>query len=194
MSSKKNETFSANSFCATRRKLIAGAIAASARTFAYAAEPNTARPQPGDILVFADGEQRGATVAPGSIGLTDSPKFAYPKDPATGIVRDGSRLNLLLLVRVPPEQIEAETQTFAADGILAYSAICTHYGCQITLREANSKGVVCNCHGSTFDVTNKGAIVVGPATRRLAALPLKLVEETLVVAAGFSGRLGPPTE
>ncbi|HIE72406.1 MAG TPA: (2Fe-2S)-binding protein, partial [Planctomycetes bacterium] len=52
--------------------------------------------------------------------------------------------------------------------------------------------LVCNCHGSTFDAGKNGEIVVGPATRRLAILPLKMADGNVTVAGGFSGRLGPP--
>jgi len=43
-------------------------------------------------------------------------------------------------------------------------------------------------------VGNSGEIIGGPATRRLAVLPIKSAEGVLTVAAGFIGRLGPPQQ
>ncbi len=128
------------------------------------------------------------------ITIGQTPLFAFPMDPATQVVRDGAPFNRVLLVRLAAGEISPRTRPHAAEGVLAYSAICTHYGCLITLLAKDQRGVTCNCHGSTFDAGNNGEIVVGPATRRLAFLPLKAVDGALVVAAGFSGRLGPPQQ
>lgn len=154
----------------------------------------TARPQPGDVLVYADGDSKGQPVKVSDIAEKAHPRFAYPMEAATNTVRDGSRINLVLLVKLKADDIGEKARPDAAQGVLAYSAVCTHYGCQITVTHQDGRSVVCNCHGSTFDAGNNGEIVVGPATRRLAVLPLKAADGVLVVAAGFSGRLGPPQQ
>lgn len=179
--------------------MLCGALALAleplAGTVAHAApDPRDARPQPGDVLVFAEGERAGKQVTIADCSVGQAPQFAFPMDPATQVVRDGAPFNRVLLVRLAIEQISPRTLPHAADGVLAYSAICTHYGCQITLLAKDQRGITCNCHGSTFDAGNNGEIVVGPATRRLAFLPLTAVDGALVVAAGFSGRLGPPQQ
>jgi rieske iron-sulfur protein len=178
-------------FCGGLALALEQLVAPSARA---AAEPRNVRPQPGDFLVFAEGERAGKQVLVADCAVGQAPQFAFPMDPATQVVRDGAPFNRVLLVRLAADEISARTRPHAADGVLAYSAICTHYGCQITLLAKDQRGVTCNCHGSTFDAGNNGEIVVGPATRRLAFLPLKTVEGALVVAAGFSGRLGPPQQ
>ncbi len=178
-----------------RRSLLAGAAALALAPQALAqANPRTMKPQPGDVLVFGDGERKGQAVNVADIQAGQHPKFAFPMDAATQTVRDGSRINMVLLVRLDPKDISEKTRPHAAEGVLAYSALCTHYGCQVTVAHPNGHSVVCNCHGSTFDAGNNGEIVAGPATRRLAVLPLKAVDGALVVAAGFSGRLGPPQQ
>ena len=58
--------------------------------------------------------------------------LAWPMDPETRRVRNGSRLNKVLLLRLDPEGFDAETQERAADGVVGYSAICPHTGCDVT--------------------------------------------------------------
>ena len=52
-------------------------------------------------------------------------------DPADGTVRSGSRLNQVILLRLDPETLSAETRARAADGVVAYTSICTHTGCDV---------------------------------------------------------------
>lgn len=184
--------------CECRRAMMTGALALAVAPFAPAAQaevnPRTARPQAGDRFVFMTGERKGEPIKPADLKVGEAPTLAYPVDAASGTVRDGARTNLLLLVRLDPKDIGPAMQANAADGVVAYSAICTHYGCPITQLHASGGKVVCNCHGSTFDAGNNGENVVGPATRRLAVLPLKAADGDIVVAAGFSGPLGPPQQ
>jgi nitrite reductase/ring-hydroxylating ferredoxin subunit len=46
----------------------------------------------------------------------------------------------------------------------AFSAICTHLGCEVT--SATAKAILCTCHDSEFS-TSDGARVAGPASRPL---------------------------
>lgn len=179
-----------------RRSLLTSAAALLLSPFSPALAQANARmmkPQAGDGLVFAHGPRKGEPVMVDDLKVGDHPTSAYPRDPS-GTMRDGSRINLLILVRLRPEDLAEKALARAAEGVVAYSAVCTHYGCPITLTHTDGKAVVCTCHGSTFDVSNNGEIVAGPATRRLANLPLKAVDGALVVAAGFSGQLGPPQQ
>ena len=50
-------------------------------------DPRSARPQEGDRLVYADGEQKGKPVAPDSLPLGGPPANAYAQDAASGTVR-----------------------------------------------------------------------------------------------------------
>ena len=111
-------------------------------------------------------------------------------DPATNTVRDGSRLNKVLLLRLDPEGFDAETKEHAADGVVAYSAICVHTGCDVTGWDPSHQLLQCPCHYSTYDPKEAAKVVSGPAPRRLPALPLKTVDGRLVVAKPFTGRAG----
>jgi rieske iron-sulfur protein len=149
-----------------------------------------AAPQADDLLVFAYGERAGQVIAPADLGLGSKQALAYPMHPGTRRVRDGSRLNQLIVVRLPPEKLTEETRMRAADGVVAYSGVCTHTGCDVTDWYGEVLRFKCPCHESEFDPTDAARVVGGPAPWQLAALPLKLVDGGLAVAGPFEGRVG----
>lgn len=150
----------------------------------------SAAPQEGDALVFAYGERAGQIVAPADVALGAKQLLAYPMHVATRRVRDGTRLNQLILVRLPADKLSEETRARAADGVVAYSGVCTHTGCDVTDWYGDVQRFKCPCHESEFDPADSARVVGGPAPLPLAALPLKIVDGALVVAAGFEGRVG----
>src|SRR4029077_19596660 len=138
--------------------------------------PRSQRPQSGDRFVSRTGDQTGQVVKVADIPVGGPPVPAYPMDPATGLVRDGSRLNQILLVRRASADLSEETKGRAADGVVAYSGVCTHAGCDITLWKAETNRVRCPCHESEFDPKDAGRVVGGPAPRRLPRIPVKIVD------------------
>lgn len=96
-------------------------------------------------------------------------------------------------------QLPPERATWAPEGILAYSKICTHAGCAIALYRKPTfpvtepkPALVCPCHYSTFDPARAGAVIYGPAGRPLPQLPLMVDGAGYLRAAGnFSGPVGP---
>ena len=114
-------------------------------------------------------------------------------DPRTKVVRKGSRLNTLLVIRLDPAAFDEATSERAADGVVAYSAICAHAGCVVTeWVKASGKDVLkCPCHNSEYDPAQGGEVIFGPAPRHLAGLPLALLDRTITVAGPFAGRVGP---
>ena len=157
---------------------------------AQANDPKLARPQAGDRFVFAFGEKIGKMITPEDLRLGEPPVTAYPIDPGTGVVRDGSRLNQVLLLRLSPDDLNEETRARAADGVVAYSAVCTHANCDISVWRPAAKMLRCPCHESEFDPQASAHVSGGPAPRRLPALPLKIVDGILTAAGTFSGRVG----
>ncbi|MCB1955726.1 MAG: Rieske (2Fe-2S) protein [Rhodocyclaceae bacterium] len=183
--------------CASRRealRLCGGALAGLASglcTPAFANDdPAGARPQAGDRLVLADGEGQRAPLRLADIEAGAKPLMALPLDAASGTVRDGSRLNKLLLLRLDPASLEPSAARNAADGVVAFSAVCTHQGCNITEFSTEKGLLLCFCHFSQFRPAAGGERVAGPAPRRLPMLPLKLEGDVLVVADGFTSRPG----
>ncbi len=88
----------------------------------------------------------------------------------------------VVVVRVNPATLKLppERAGWAPEGILAYSKICTHAACAISLfrdplspsTESRGPALVCPCHYSTFDVLDGGSVEFGPAGRPLPQLPL----------------------
>jgi rieske iron-sulfur protein len=157
---------------------------------AQGAEQSSLRPQPGDQLVFADGARKGEIISIADVQPGGPQVNAFALDPAAKVVRDGSRLNKILLVHSDPESLSEDTRARAVQGIAAFSAICTHQGCEVGTWDAQTKLLWCPCHDSKYDPRDNGRVVHGPAPKRLAALPLKLVDGTLTVAGGFTGPVG----
>jgi Rieske Fe-S protein len=185
----------------TRRTVILTALAtaagAAACTPAAADEDQPGsdeRPQKADVLVFAEGEHAGEVIKPDDLKLGGPPVRAWPKDPKTSVIRKGSRLNEVLVIRLDPAELDDETRARFADGVVAYSDTCTHAGCPIDAWVKGSTGdkdvFKCFCHNSEFDPRQSAQVVFGPAPRRLAALPLSTADGSLTVTASFVGKVG----
>src|ERR1700760_1642564 len=103
----------------------------AARSNAEGEDPTEILPQIGDHFVYLTGDMEGKVVK--SADLTVGPQVqVYPADP-TGRVRDGSRLNLVILAKIDPAGASPETLARAADGVVAYSGVCTHQGCPVNM-------------------------------------------------------------
>lgn len=185
----------------TRRTLLLGALATTAclgcSPPARAGEDppgSDERPQKGDLLVFSEGEQEGKIITVADLKAGGPPLHAWPKDPSTSVVRSASRLNEILIIKLDPAELDEKTRARAVDGIIAYSAICSHAGCPVTAwvkSDVGDKEVFkCMCHNSEYDPRAGAQVVFGPAPRRLAALPLALAEGSLSVAGNFVGKVG----
>jgi Rieske Fe-S protein len=186
-----------------RRAVLSGALAVglglpllqwcprlAPEALAQAGDPKSQRPQGGDRFAFRDGVRAGAVVKTADVPAGGPPVPVFPIDAKSGVVRDGSRLNQVLLVRLGTADLDEATRARAADGIVAYSGICTHAGCDITLWKAEARRFGCPCHESEFDPKDGGRVVGGPAPRRLPGLPIKIVEGVPVASGGFTGRPG----
>jgi rieske iron-sulfur protein len=148
------------------------------------------RPKEGDLLVAVTAAANPEPLKPDDLPLDGTQTLAWPIDPETKTVRDGSRLNKVLLLRLDPEGFDAETKDHAVEGVVAYSAVCTHTGCDVINWHPDSELLECPCHYSTYNPKQGANVVSGPSPRRLPALPLKIVDGRLVVAKPFTGRAG----
>ena len=108
----------------------------------------------------------------------------------------------LVLVRLPTGDLRLPdaNRGFDAGGIVAYSKICTHAGCAISLYRAplfppndpRPPELVCPCHYSTFDPGRGGKVTFGPAGRKLPMLPIYVDARGELRARGnFDQPVGP---
>jgi rieske iron-sulfur protein len=164
-------------------------LAAPGLAFAQDDDAKRERPQPGDVLVNI------GAADPVPLNVTDIPRggpqiLAWPMDLVSKTMRDGSRLNKVLLLRLDPVSFDQATRARSADGVVAYSAICPHAGCEVSKWLADTQRLECPCHFSQYDPKMGAAVVAGPTPRPLPALPLKAVDGRLVVAKPFTARVG----
>ncbi len=138
------------------------------------AQPASERPKEEDFLVAVDSDKPHALELK-DIPIGGPPVLAWPMDPA-------SNLDALTLV--------GSTKDRAADGVVAYSAICPHAGCEVNGWVAEQQILECSCHYSHYNPREGAAVMDGPASRALPALPLKLVDGKLAVAKPFTSRVG----
>lgn len=99
----------------------------------------------------------------------------------------------LMIVRIQPDDIKDKRELeWSHDGIVAYSKICTHVGCPISLYEQQTHHVLCPCHQSTFDLSDGARVIFGPAGHALPQLRIGVNDEGFLEALGdFEEPVGP---
>jgi ubiquinol-cytochrome c reductase iron-sulfur subunit len=196
----------------TRRRLLAGAagVAGAGLTAAVVIPVAALGPgleeqlrrtpwRVGRVLV----DEQGTPLLAADI-IERSFQTAFPQGAGTA-AEGGGQEDLgspVVVVRVDPAtlRLPAQRTSWAPEGILAYSKICTHAACAISLfrdplspsTEAKGPALVCPCHYSTFDVLDGGSVEFGPAGRPLPQLPLMIDSAGVLRAAGpMAGPVGP---
>jgi ubiquinol-cytochrome c reductase iron-sulfur subunit len=107
----------------------------------------------------------------------------------------------VIIMRLHPSSLDLPSgrEAWAPEGLVAYSKICTHAGCAVSLARqplypprSPKPALVCPCHFSTFDPAKGADVIFGPAGRALPQLPLSIDSTGNLVAAGeLSGDVGP---
>ncbi|MFF2849508.1 Rieske 2Fe-2S domain-containing protein [Streptomyces sp. NPDC058001] len=99
----------------------------------------------------------------------------------------------LLIVRLQPQDIKDKQElAWSHDGIVAYSKICTHVGCPISLYEQQTHHVLCPCHQSTFDLSDGARVIFGPAGHALPQLEIGVnADGYLEALRDFAEPVGP---
>lgn len=108
----------------------------------------------------------------------------------------------LLVVKLPPRYIDlpASRADWAPRGILAFSKICPHAACAISLYRyptfaptaPDIPAFTCPCHYSTFAPGEGGKLLFGPAGRALPQLPVMInADGYLQAGGGFDADVGP---
>ncbi|NUP50865.1 MAG: Rieske (2Fe-2S) protein [Catenulispora sp.] len=104
----------------------------------------------------------------------------------------------VLVVRLPQNALKGSEEQkkqqwdWSVDGIMAFSKICTHVGCPVALYEQQTHHMLCPCHQSTFDLSDNGRVIFGPAARSLPQLPITVnANGELVAVSDFRQPVGP---
>ncbi|MEU9863235.1 Rieske 2Fe-2S domain-containing protein [Streptomyces sp. NPDC047971] len=99
----------------------------------------------------------------------------------------------LMIVRIQPDDIKDKRELeWSHEGIVAFSKICTHVGCPISLYEQQTHHVLCPCHQSTFDLSDGARVIFGPAGHALPQLRIGVNDKGFLEALGdFDEPVGP---
>jgi ubiquinol-cytochrome c reductase iron-sulfur subunit len=176
-----------------RRKVLLGTLAFMGLSFgAMLIAPlgglikNPNKGNPLGTTPWADGirlvRDDGTPIRPGD-QEPGSLETVFPAVPGGNRAPDAATM----LIRLRPAQLEANRPRpgqadFGYGDYVAYSKICTHAGCPVSLYEQETSRILCPCHQSQFDVTQGSKPVFGPATRPLPQLPIGLDNEGFFVA------------
>ena len=146
-------------------------------------------PKVGDLLV-RDGDESKTPLTGADVKLEKKQLIVYPVDAKSMTVRDGSRLNRIIVIRLDPAQLDPETAAVAVDGIVAFSAVCVHQSCDVNGWLPKEKEFLCVCHFSRYSPYRHGTVTAGPAPRPLPMIPIKLDGDKLVIAGEFNAAPG----
>ena len=150
--------------------------------------PQQEPPAEGDVLVHAEDQTKLVQVS--DLQPDSKQTLCYPKDPKTGVVKSGTDNNLIMLTRWDPSKLGPDTAPHAADGVVGYSAVCTHLCCTVSDWDAKNSWMLCPCHHSQFNPREEGKVMAGPAPRPLPLIPLSSTSGRLTVAGGFLTSVG----
>jgi ubiquinol-cytochrome c reductase iron-sulfur subunit len=188
----------------SRRRLITAAGGAVAVTgLAAAAVPIASLGPSTGERIFETPWRRGRRLVDGSdrpVTADDIAEEEFLTAFAEGAAHDTFGAPLIV-IRLPVGELDmpADRLAGAPEGILAFSKICTHAGCAVSMYrspkfEPTEPGpaLVCPCHYSTFDPRRGGAVEFGPAARALPQLPIRIADDGVLVATGdFFEPVGP---
>lgn len=147
--------------------------------------------QPGDRFMITRGKMKNTLLTRDILEASAKPVEGFPVTPDTHQPRDVYRNNRVLMLRLDESGMDQATKERTSDGILIYSAICTHKGCTIKSWMKKQQHLRCHCHLSVFDPNALGRVVSGPAKRQLPAVPIEIDAEGYVVArAGWTSTPG----
>ena len=121
----------------------------------------------GSLLV----DSNGRSVSKGTL-VVGGIMTVYPQGKENSTY--GQSVDQTVLIRVQDTNLVTAKgrETWAPEGYVAYSKVCTHLGCPVGLYEQQLELLVCPCHQSMFNVRNGAIPQFGPAPRPLPQLPL----------------------
>ena len=185
-----------------RRDVLKGACALAGATAvvsiggslpAFAADQKDV-PMVGDVFVYVDGPKKGSVAMVADIPVDEKHVITVQAATPDGKLREGDNCTAVLF-RTTPEKVPADIKSESAEGIIAYSAVCTHQGCMMTeIHETSvavaAYGIICPCHDAIFDPLQGGKNTGGATSRLLPHFPIKSDGGKIVVSDVPSGYVG----
>lgn len=145
----------------------------------------------GDILVYGKGSPKeGQPITVDDLKLGEQQLIAYPMNPSTKIIKGGEATNTVILLKLDPGKLDAQTAKLASDGIVAYSGVCKHLGCIVSNWDKAEQVLVCPCHVGKYDPKQSAKVTGGPPPGPIPQLPIKVEGGQILVAGKFSFEAG----
>jgi rieske iron-sulfur protein len=145
----------------------------------------------GDTLVYALGEKAGQDITLEDLKAAQSLAtpfiVAYPKSPENVVKKDLPN-NTIMVVLADEAKLSPATKQHASEGVVAYSAICKHLGCTISLWANNTWK--CPCHGGLYDIYDQAKVLGGPVPEAVPQLPIKVEGGKIMVTGEFLSKPG----
>ncbi len=124
-----------------------------------------------------------------TLAMVAAPVVAFLVPPQSSAAGSGGKIPAGKTTDIPPGQgkvvpmgskpaIVVNTE----QGILAYSAICTHLGCIVAFDNL-SNTIACPCHDGRFNPAT-GAVVSGPPPTGLASIEVSIEGEDIFLVGG----------
>ena len=139
----------------------------------------------GDILVHAEGPNDGQPIKVAD--LNDKITRAWPQgkdNKGNTVIKKDEPNNLLIIYKFPVAELVAPTDLKGTDqGVVAYSGICQHLGCQVGDNASKPETILCPCHSGAYDPRAGCKVIGGPPPKPLPQLPIKLSGDNVTVTA-----------
>ena len=151
-------------------------------------------PMVGDVFVYVDGPKKGSVAMVADIPVDEKHVVTVQAATPDGKPREGDNCTAVLF-RTTPDKVPADIKTDSAEGIIAYSAVCTHQGCMMNeIHESSvavaAYGIICPCHDAIFDPLKAGKNTGGATSRTLPYFPIKSDGGKIVVSGVPSSYVG----
>jgi rieske iron-sulfur protein len=144
----------------------------------------------GDVLIYAQGGKKGKLIRLDELQIGDS-FLAYPQG------KESNYANIIRVIREKPGLFQPPTRIDWTDqGVVAYSAICTHLSCTVAWEKTpkvEASIILCHCHNGLYDPLRGAKVIGGPPPRPLPQIAVKIGQDGSVkIMSKFSGPVGPP--
>ena len=110
--------------------------------------------------------------ASSSSAATSTTPVASPTGTRIGALADLQSQGFLSF-QDPTTGDPAVAVSLAGGSVVAFDAVCTHAGCQVSY-DSGQRLLACPCHGGLFDPARGAAVVAGPPPAPLAAISLQV--------------------